>query len=286
MQNSVSQTEKRKSMVKYHMRFITKRIKLLSSYKTFLTELIKKEFKVRYSLSYLGLLWIILEPLITVVVLSLVFTYIGRVGKEGIPFPVFYYSAILLWRMFSACLTTGPKIFIKNKDLISKIRYPKWLSVVSEQGVHLFDFLFANIAFIPVFMFYAFNQGYYITWWYLLLPILMFMTLALSFGIHLILGSINVYIRDIEKLTGVIATVWFFATPIIFYYPFAGNTKIFYYINPMAGIINTFREIIINGVSRGFDFSQLYAAGAGIIVFNVFGVLVYKKLHRNFVDVL
>jgi ABC-type polysaccharide/polyol phosphate export permease len=259
---------------------LIKKFRIIYSYRFFISELIKKDFKIRYTQSYLGLSWIILEPLITSITLSAIFVLAGRKGKEGIPFPIFFYSGVIIWGLFKHALTTGPKVFIKNKDLITKINYPRWLSIFTSINTNIFDFIFANISFIILLIYYGYRPNMY----YIYLPFLIMLIVLLSFGLHLIFSSINVFVRDTEKLTGIAATVWFWFTPIIFHFPFDGKTKIIYYVNPVAGIISNYRSIIAFGNPPQFEL--LYSSLIGIFLFNTVGFFIFKKLSKNFADVI
>lgn len=259
---------------------IKHRFKMLRVFKTFITEIIKKDFKLRYAQSYLGAIWIVLEPLLLVLTLSAIFTLIGRRAPDGMAFPVFFYSAVLIWNFFKSCLSSGTTAFICNKDLISKVHFPRWMSVLSTIGIDFFDFLFGNIAFVVIMIIYGVVPNIY----YLLLPLFIIATGMIHFGMSMLLGSLNVFIRDVGKITKILATVWFWFTPIIFLFPFSGSTKIIYYINPMAGIVTWYRNIIALG--KLSDPEMLYAAIAWIIVTNILGTITYKKLQRRFADVL
>ncbi len=263
------------------MKTALSRLKLvIGDYAYFVSQVIKKEFKLRYAQSYLGIVWVILEPLMLVITLSIVFTLIGRQGKGGVPFPIYFYSAILPWGIFSRSLTVGTNVFIADKELMRKIRYPRWIPVLSHVFVSLCDFLLAGIAFAVVLIFYRVQPTVH----YLFLPLLVLLQLMLSTGIVLLLGSMNVYVRDIGKLTGLLSTIWFWFTPIVFSFPFEGRTKIIYYLNPVAGIVNNCRRIVAYGET--IQLGQLVAPLILAPALMALGIYVFRKLSRNFADVL
>jgi len=198
----------------------------------------------------------------------------------GVPYPLYFYSGILLWRIFSESLTIGTRTFLEDRALMRKIDYPRWLSLLSRLSVIFLDFLFANIAFILLLVYYRVHPT--INWLYL--PLITGLQLFISFCIMLSFATINVYVRDIGRISGVLSTIWFFFSGIIFYFPYEGRTKIIFFINPIVGIINSYRRIILFGKAPMLE--QLYCGLAASVVFFIVGVLIYRKHSRDFLDVL
>ena len=257
-----------------------KRINDLKKYRYFLFQIIKTKFTVRYAQSYLGVIWVVLEPMLLVITLSVIFSVIGRRGLPGVPFPLYFYSGILLWRIFSESLTIGTKTFIEDKVLLRKIPYPRWLSLVSRLAVIFLDFLFANVAFIVLLVYFRVRPNGAWLW----LPVVVGMQLFISFSVMLSFATINVYVRDVGRVSGILATIWFFFSGIIFYFPYTGRTKIIYYINPIVGIIESYRRILLFG--RAPMLEQLYCAIAASVLLFIVGVVIYKRYSRNFLDVM
>jgi len=251
----------------------------LRRYRYFLYQVIKTKFVVRYAQSFLGVVWVVLEPMLLVVSLSVIFTVIGRRGLPGVPFPLFFYSGVLIWRIFSESLTQGTRTFLEDRSLMKKIDYPRWLSLLSRLSVTFLDFVFANVAFICLLVYYRVQPT--VNWLYI--PAILGLQLFISFSIMMSFATINVYVRDIGRISGVLSTIWFFFSGIIFYFPYEGKTKLIFFINPIVGIINSYRRIILFGEAPILQ--QLYCAFAASVVLFTVGVLVYRKYSRNFLDV-
>ena len=259
---------------------MTTRIQQIWDYRIFLSSIVGKEFKVRYSQSVLGVAWLVVEPLLLVLTLSTIFTLIGRTGPGGAPFPVFFYAGLLPWQIFASALSKGTTCFVSDKSLMHKIPFPKEISVVKALATYYIDFLFACISFVGVLIFFRYAPNLN----YLYIPLLLLLIGLLAAGLMFLLGTIHVYIRDIGILAKTLTTVWFWFTPIIFYYPFEGPTEFLYYVNPMAGIIYGFRNIIL--------FNQppipimLISSLVWISVMFIVGYWLFRRHERTFADVI
>lgn len=252
----------------------------LFEYRFFLDVLVKKEFKIRYSQSVLGMSWLIIEPLITVLTFSVIFTLIGRKGPHGAPFPVFFYSGLVIWNFFNSCLTSGVKSFINDQALWTKLDFPRAIIIIKNIVVYCTDMILALIPVVPIFLYY----GYFPNIKYLILIPLFGLVAIFGLGIMLLFASLNVYFRDIGILVRTLSTIWFWFTPIIFHFPEEGVIKLLYYINPMAGVVITFRKIIL--LNEFPEWSYLISILSCSILFFIVGYLSYKRLQRGFADVV
>jgi ABC-type polysaccharide/polyol phosphate export permease len=252
----------------------------LHEYRYLLSALTRKEFKVRYSQSVLGMAWILLEPVINVITFSIVFTLMGRKGQYGAPFPLFFYSGLIIWNFFSSFISQGPKSFIKDKGLWTKLDFPRSLIVIKEALVYGTDMLLSAV---PLAIIIA-ASGYSINVEYLLLVPIALATGLLGLGLMLLLASLNVYIRDIGIIMKTITSVWFWFSGVVFFFPFEGATKALFYVNPVAGAVLGFREIILLGRLESWG-ALLSLAIAGPVALAL-GYLVYSRMQRGFADVV
>lgn len=259
---------------------LRKKIANALKYRHFFSTIVIKEFKVRYAQSYLGMSWLVFEPLLLVLTLSYIFTLIGRKARGGHPFPMFFYSGLLSWNFFISTFVQGANAFIKDAALIKKVYFPREISVLKTVTVNFIDYLFANIAFIVIMIIYNYSPN----WYYLYIPVLLCLQALFAYGIALFFASISVYVRDIRIIVTTLSKVWFWFTPIIFHYPFEGRTKILYYVNPMAGIISNFRTVILDASPP--IFKQLYSICAATVLLLIVSATVFKHLEKEFVDVL
>jgi lipopolysaccharide transport system permease protein len=256
------------------------RIRQLYQYRHFFWSLVTKEFKVRYTQSFLGLSWMVLEPLLLVVTLTTIFTLIDRKGPEGVPFAVFFYSGLLAWNLFSRSFTGGTNAFLSDKGLMQKIPFPREISILKNYSIQFVEFLFANIAFVAVLVWYQVAPN----WNWLYLPALLILQLIFILGLTFLTGSLNVYLRDVGVLSKTLASIWFWFSGVIFYFPPEGQTKILYYVNPLTGIISGFRDVIL--FDRPPVLEHLYSIMIANVIFLTLGYYVFRKLERNFIDVI
>lgn len=249
-------------------------------YRHFFKTIVFKEFKVRYAQSYLGMLWLVLEPLFMVLTLSYVFAVVGRAARHGHPFPLYFYSGLLPWNFFLGSFLSGTNAFVMDKNLISKVYFPREISILKQVAVNFIDYLFANVAFIVVLLVYDYTPS----WHLLYVPVLLLLTGLFVYNLTLFTSSISVFVRDIKIVVQTLGKLWFWFTPILFWYPFSGKTKILYFVNPMAGIISGFRLTILE--AQPPNIAQLYSIFGYTLLFIVVGTLVFKRLEKEFVDVL
>lgn len=257
-----------------------KLFRTLYAYRFVFMALVQKEFKVRYSQSLLGMSWLILEPMFTVLTFSVVFSMIGRQGAFHAPYPVSFYSGLIIWNFFNSCLNAGTKSFIADKALWSKMDFPRILIIIKNLQVYMVDMLLASIPMLIVFAVF----GYWPTLWWLLTIPLFLLVVIFGTGVMLIMASINVYLRDVGLLVKTLGTVWFWMTPVIFVHEFSGASKILYYVNPMAGIVRWFHHLLLAGKPAELEslYSILIAAPLTLLV----GYFVYRKLQKGFADVV
>ena len=258
------------------MNYFSKMLK----YRFFIEILVKTEFKKRYTQSLLGLLWLIFEPLILVMTLSFIFVMIGRTGPNGAPFPVFFYSGVFVWNLFGSALSSGPMAFIQDKSILSKVNYPREISAFRATSVYFFEFCFALIPLIGLLIFYQITP----TWDWFFLPVLILLTILLAYYMTVMLGTMNVFVRDVGILARSIKNVWFWFTPVIFMFPEGTAAEYLYYINPMAGIVANIRNIMI--FNEPIVYEYLACSVVWICGLALFGMRAFHRLERSFLDVI
>jgi ABC-type polysaccharide/polyol phosphate export permease len=234
----------------------------------------------------LGVFWMVLEPLLLVLTLSGVFTLMGRanisssLNLNDAPFPIFFYSGVLPWTLFTKSLTAGPFTFVQDAGILKKFSFPREILVAKNILLYLIEFGLASLAFGLILLIY----GYLPTLvWLWLLPV-MGIYISLCFGLVLISGSLNVYIRDVGRLLVAISPILFWCTPIIYRLTGEGLAQYVLSLNPVAGIIESFRYIIIDNQPPSLDL--LFWPSLWAILFVGVGYRCFLKLEKGFVDAL
>jgi lipopolysaccharide transport system permease protein len=246
-------------------------------YKDLVRNLTIKDFRLRYRNSVLGFLWSLLNPLAMMVVLTIFYSFLFR---SSIPnFPLFVLPALLAWRFFAVGTSTSLESIAGNSSLITKVYFPRWLLVLSSNLANLIGSSLEFLALFPLMI----ALGAKLSALIFLLPVILLLELLLISGISLVLSSVNVYYRDFSQVWEIFLQAAFFLTPIFYSESVIPQSyQIFYSLNPVARIIESFRKIIYFGtVPTGFDF--LIVLGAGLLTLLV-GSVVFQSLEGTFAE--
>jgi len=259
-------------------------IKKLFSYRELLISLTKKELKVKYRGSVLGFFWSLLNPILTMLVYSFVFSMVLRAGIQE--FGIFLICALLPFNFLSNSVNYGTGSIISNSNLVNKIYFPREILPLSIVFSNLVNFLFDLIALfiILAFMGYKFYLFLYI------LPVLIFIQFFLVVGMTLLVSALNVFFRDLQHLITIVMMVWFFGTPII--YPLSMVPERFQpfikFINPMTIYVTYYRNIFYytkfhEGAGFPSVLETVVALGVTMLIFFI-GYFVFKKLEYRFAE--
>lgn len=237
--------------------------------------------KARYKQSFLGGAWAILQPLSLMVVFTFVFTRLVRMDTGDIPYPIFSYTAILPWTLFASSITSAVPSLVENMHLVTKVFFPREIFPLAAIGARMVDFLIALLVFFGLAVFYKITLN--ITW--LWLPLILFIQILLTIGIALLGSALNVFYRDIHHAIGLIVQLWMYATPIIYPISFVPpHLRMIYALNPMVGITEAYRSIILLGESPPFDL-LLISLIASLAVY-VAGSLFFNRVSWQFADII
>lgn len=250
-------------------------------YRELLIELTKREIKQRYKQSVLGYAWVILNPLIQMLVMAFVFSQVLRITNIGVPYPIFLYAGFLPWTLFTNSLNASVNSLVGNAGLLTKIYFPRVLFVQSALLAKIVDFLLACSIFVVFMLFYRIPFTWNILW---VLPIFCIQSLF-TYGISLFAAAVNLFYRDVQYLLSLGLLVWMYLTPVI--YPielFPERYRWIFQVNPMAVIVNAYREVILNGQIPNL-MSLAIAATLSFIIF-IIARHVFQKLEGVFADVV
>jgi lipopolysaccharide transport system permease protein len=242
---------------------------------------VARTIRARYQQSILGGLWAIIQPATTVVIFSIIFTLFIPVNTGGTPYLLFSYVAMVPWALFSSSINDMVDSLIVNMNLVTKIYFPREILPVSLLIARLFDFM---IAFgITVILIVYYRTPIFIAGW-LFLPAIIMIQLLLAFGIGLIGAALNVFYRDMRHVFALALQIWFYASPII--YPISSVPERFhplYYLNPMAGILEAYRAVILFQKIPGY---YLLISLAMAITSTLVGYWFFKRVEFQFADVV
>jgi lipopolysaccharide transport system permease protein len=241
----------------------------------------RRDIKARYKQTALGVAWSVLQPLSMMVVFTLVFSVFARVPSDGIPYPVFAYSALVFWTFFSNTIGSGTSTMVSNATLIRKIYFPRETLLIAGLLAGLLDLGVASLLFLGMLAYYKIALTLAALW---VVPLLL-LQITLTFGVISLTSATHVNYRDMGHGLPLVMQLWMFATPVA--YPISvipAWLRPYYLLNPMAAIIDGYRSAIIVGTAP-----DLPALGASVIVTVVvtgLGLTVFKRAARTFADVI
>jgi len=254
-------------------------LKELWDYRELLYFLVWRDVKIRYKQTYIGILWAIIQPLFTMIVFTIFFGRIAKIPSEGVPYPIFSYSGLLLWIYFSQAMSNSSNSLVGNTNLISKVYFPRIIVPLSSSLSGIFDYFIAVSILILMMFYYGIYPGISI----LLLPFVLLMTFIVSTGFGLWLSSLNVKYRDIRYALPFAIQLMLFITPVIYPTDFIPEKfRWIMYLNPMSGLIDTHRACFLD--YRTINWEQLIISSLiGLLIF-VSGLYYFKKTERFFAD--
>jgi len=255
--------------------------KELWKYRELLYFLAWRDVKVRYKQAVLGGLWAVIQPLFAMIIFTLFFGKLAGIPSDGIPYPLFSFCALVPWMYFSSTLSQAGNSLITNRNLITKVYFPRVLLPAATALGGLLDFLVGSVFLGFMMLYYGVRPG----WSLLLYPLFMFVMLILVIGVSMLLAALNVRYRDIKYAIPFLVQFWLFVTPII--YPstfFPRRYQNLLAMNPMCGLIEGFRACLFPG--RPIDLSVVGISLAVTVLLFSFGALYFRRTERVFADIV
>ena len=253
----------------------------LRVYRELLYFLVWRDVKVRYKQTVLGVGWAILQPFTQMVIFSVFFGHLAGLDSDGVPYPLFSYTALVPWSFFSAALQQSAISLVDSHRLIRKVYFPRLFIPTSRILSALVDFFLAFLVLLGMMLYYGHIPGLKIV---LLLPLILLM-LVTVWGVGLWLSSLNVLYRDVRYLLPFIIQAWLFITPVAYSSNLLSDSwRIVYSLNPMVGVIEGFRWILLDTNTAPGSMILVSAAGAALIT--LAGLWYFQQLQETFADVI
>ncbi len=240
-----------------------------------------RDIKVRYKQTALGAAWAILQPVLTMILFSIIFGGLAKLPSEGIPYPIFTFTALLPWQLFAFALTQSSNSLVGSQNLISKVYFPRLVVPFSSVIAGLVDFAIAFIVLVGLMVFY----GIGLTPAALLLPLFLILTVASALAVGLWLSALNVRYRDIRYVVPFLTQFWMYATPIAYSSSLIPEKwRWLYSLNPMTGVVEGFRWAILGRSS--LDPISLGISACAVAVLLVGGLYYFKRMESSFADII
>jgi len=252
----------------------------LWSYKELFYFLTWRDIKVKYKQTLIGFAWAVLQPLLMMVVFTLIFNKSLNIQTEGIAYPIFAYSGLLLWNIFSSGLTASANSMVDNAQIIKKIYFPRLIIPASSLLVALFDFLMAFIVYIGLLIY--FQQGVTLqNSWAAILGLLL--TVITTLGLGTIVAALNVKYRDFRYIVPFIIQFLFFLNPVVYPTSIIRHPVLQYIIasNPISGAIELFRFGLLG---QPINWTHIAISFASAIILLFIGLFTFRKMENYFAD--
>jgi lipopolysaccharide transport system permease protein len=240
-----------------------------------------RDIKVRYRQAALGVAWAVIQPLLNMIIFSLLFGRVARINTGGIPYPMFVFSGLLPWTYISGVLGFASVSLVNNDPLLTKVYFPRSLLPLGSVLAGLLDFLIGSILLMVLMLYYHLRTG----WPLLFIPVVLLAMVLLTTGVSLMTAALSVKYRDVRYALPFLIQVWMFATPIV--YPVTvipARFRSLLLLNPCWGIVDSLRACLFQGIP--LDFRLLGASLAAALAVFLIGFQYFRKAEKNFADVI
>ena len=252
----------------------------LWAYRELLYFLTWRDVKVRYKQTLMGVAWVVIQPLATMLIFTFVFTSITRIDSGAIPYPLFAYSGLLLWAFFSGAVSAGTNSLISNTSLVTKVYFPRAFIPAAAVGAGLVDLAVGSVLMAGLAVYY----GVHVTWSLILLPVFVGLAACLALATGMLASALTVKYRDLRHALPFIIQFWMFASPVI--YPSSAVPERWRWLltlNPLAGVLEGFRASLA-GLSIDWTLAAVPFFVAPALLALAF--YVFRKLEDTFADVI
>lgn len=253
----------------------------LWAYRELLYFLIWRNLKIRYKQTVLGALWAVLQPFMTMVVFSIFFGELARIPSGDVPYPIFAYTALVIWTYFSTALTQASNSLVEHERMITKVYFPRLLLPLSSTLSGLVDFAIAFAILVGMMLWF----GIVPTAAIVATPLFVLLAVMTSFGVGLWLAALNVQYRDVRYVLGFLVQFWLFATPVAYSSDLVPDRfQAIYGLNPMAGVVEGFRWAMLGESAPSWGLMAVSAAMVCLLLAG--GLYYFRRLEESFADVV
>jgi len=259
-------------------------LKALWEYRELLGFLVWRDVKVRYKQTALGVTWIILQPVVSMVIFTILFGYLLQAPSNGAPYPIFAYAGLLPWNYFAGSLTRSSQSLVGSANLITKVYFPRLVIPISGVLGGLVDFAVSSVVLGILMLVYRIAPTANIVW----LPFFLLLAMATALGFGLWLAALNVRYRDVNYLTPFLVQIWMYLTPVIYSVTLIPEQyRWLLALNPMTGVVEGFRWALLGGVMAVEPPGALFAVSVAIsLLVLVTGAIFFRSTERTFADII
>jgi len=271
----------RKTIIKPSYGWAALNLRDLVLYRELIFFMTWRDLKVRYKQTLLGASWAILQPFLTMVVFSIFFGNLAKVPSDGVPYPIFSYTALIPWTLFSKALQDASRSLVANSHMITKVYFPRMILPLSSVMAGVVDFLIAFVVLLGMMIFFNIFPTVNV----LVLPLFLLLALVTAVGVGLWLSALNVLFRDINYVLPFLTQFWMFLTPVA--YPSSmvpSEWQVIYALNPMTGVVEGFRWALL-GTGPPPGIMTLVSSITAVILL-ISGMFYFRRMERLFADMV
>lgn len=243
--------------------------------------LVWRAIAIRYKQTVIGAAWAVIQPVATMLVFSVFFGRLVKVPSDGLPYPIFYFSALLPWTYFAGAVQNVTNSVVEQQHVITKVYFPRLLLPIAAVIPGLLDLAIGLVVFLPMLFFYNLNPGTPI----LMFPVFLLLALATALSVGLWLAALNSLYRDVRHIIPFLVQIWMFVSPVV--YPASlvpVRWRWLYGLNPMAGVIEGFRWSL---TGHGQPPTSLLAVSSGaVVVVLIGGLIFFRRMEGTIADVV
>lgn len=244
--------------------------------------LVWRDILVRYKQTVIGVAWVVIRPIMTMLVFTLVFGKLAKLPSDGVPYSLMVFSGMLPWFFFSSALSESSNSMISNSNLLSKVYFPRIIIPTSAIIVCLVDFALSFLVLIPFMFYYGISPD----WKIVTLPLFLLLGIMTALGAGLWLSALNIKYRDFRFILPFIVQIGMYVSPVGFSSSIVPEKlKFLYSLNPMVGVIDGFRWALLGG---NFELYMpgLYASIALSLIIFIIGLRYFRSTERAFADLI
>jgi lipopolysaccharide transport system permease protein len=253
----------------------------LWNYRELIYFFIWRDIKIRYRQTILGAAWAVLQPFLTMVVFSIFFGRLAGVPSDGVPYPIFSYAALVPWTFFATGVSMAANTLVNNANMLKKIYFPRLTMEIAAVIGGLIDFILAFVVLLGMMLFFKIVPTKNVIW----LPLFLLLALITSLGVGFWLSALNVQFRDVRYVVPFLIQLWLFITPVAYSSSLIQEPwRTFYGLNPMAGVVEGFRWVLLN-TDTAPGVMTFISALVALALF-VSGIYYFRRMERTFADVV
>ena len=250
-------------------------------YRELLYFMVWRDVKIRYKQTVIGVGWAVLQPLIQMVIFTVIFGKFAGIPSDDFPYPIFAYTALLPWNYFASALQRCISSVVGDSGLISKVYFPRLILPIAGTVSGIFDFLVSFILLIGMMIWYQIP----VSWLVITLPLFLILAQLTALAVGLWFSALNVRYRDVGHAVPFIIQIWMFLSPVVYSVNLIPEKwRLLYGLNPMVGVIEGFRWALLGKASPDFSMMAVSALVVGAILFG--GLIFFRKMEQTFADVV